>query len=192
LNGTRFLVCCRGHRVQTMLGVARVILVLVVLRHRHDPLPDHSIQARNLSRIVEASLFKMEHSQTQKRPGGGPDPQRTSTQSERFCTDAIPLAGQGCCSLRLQPWRNSNEEHHHHFGPARGLHRVEHDGIKRRRLRCRGVPGRLCWSTRCRSCSSSCRRAACERDPSLIVRRSISRCLKQAASTGPLMQAAQT
>jgi hypothetical protein len=51
-----------------MLGVTRVVLELVILRHCHDRLPDDSIQPGNLSRIVEVSLFKMEHSQTQKRP----------------------------------------------------------------------------------------------------------------------------
>jgi hypothetical protein len=68
LNGTRFLICCRGHHVQTSLGVTRVVLVLVILRHCHAPLPDNSIQTGNLSRIVEVSLFKTDHSQTQKGP----------------------------------------------------------------------------------------------------------------------------
>jgi hypothetical protein len=48
-----------------MLGVTRVILELVILRHCHDRLPDNSIQAENLSRIIEPSLFKREHFQTQ-------------------------------------------------------------------------------------------------------------------------------
>jgi hypothetical protein len=63
LNGTRFLICCRGHHVQTSLSVTRVVLVLVILRHCHAPLPDDSIQTANVSRIIEKSLFKMEHSQ---------------------------------------------------------------------------------------------------------------------------------
>jgi hypothetical protein len=50
-----------------MLGVTRVVLELVILRHCHDRLPDDSM-AGNLSRVVEVSLFKREHSQTQKRP----------------------------------------------------------------------------------------------------------------------------
>jgi hypothetical protein len=62
------VICCRGHHVQTSLGVTRVVLVLVILRHCHAPLPDNSIQTGNLSRIGEVSLFKMEHSQTQKGP----------------------------------------------------------------------------------------------------------------------------
>jgi len=41
-----------------MLGVTRVILELVILRHCHDRLPDDSIQAGNLSRVVEVSLSK--------------------------------------------------------------------------------------------------------------------------------------
>jgi hypothetical protein len=45
-----------------MLGVTRVVLELVNLRHCHDRLPDNTIQAGNLSRIVEVSLFKKEHS----------------------------------------------------------------------------------------------------------------------------------
>jgi hypothetical protein len=46
-----------------MPGVTRVVLELVILRYCHDRLPDDSIQAGNLSRIVEVSLFKREHSQ---------------------------------------------------------------------------------------------------------------------------------
>jgi hypothetical protein len=51
-----------------MLGVTRVVLELVILRHCHDRLPDNTLQVENLSRIVAVSLFTMEHFQTQKRP----------------------------------------------------------------------------------------------------------------------------
>jgi hypothetical protein len=60
-----------------MLGVTRVLLVLVILRHCDDPLPDHSFQVENLSRIFEASLFKIDHSQTKKGP---PTWKRASTR----------------------------------------------------------------------------------------------------------------
>jgi hypothetical protein len=36
LNAMRFLICRRGHHVQTMLGVTGVFLVLVILRHCYD------------------------------------------------------------------------------------------------------------------------------------------------------------
>jgi hypothetical protein len=48
LNATQFLIPCRGHHVQTMLGVARVILELIILQRWHALL-----QAEKLSRIVE-------------------------------------------------------------------------------------------------------------------------------------------
>jgi hypothetical protein len=48
-----------------MLRVTRVVFELVILRHCHDP-PDNSVRG-NLSRIVEVSLFKREHPQTQPR-----------------------------------------------------------------------------------------------------------------------------
>ena len=59
-----------------MLGVTRVVLVRVILRHGHDPLPD--ILVEKLPHIVEVSLFKREHpnskttsdmEKTQYRPG---------------------------------------------------------------------------------------------------------------------------
>ena len=50
---------------QTVLGVTRVVLVLVILWHRHDPYLTTLFRRKNLSRIIEVSLFKMEHSQTQ-------------------------------------------------------------------------------------------------------------------------------
>jgi hypothetical protein len=68
LNGTRFPICCSGYRVQTMLGVTRVVFVLVILRHCHDP-PTLTTQDGNLPRIVEVSLFKREHSQVPPTPG---------------------------------------------------------------------------------------------------------------------------
>jgi hypothetical protein len=99
LNGTRFLICCRGHQLQTMLGVTRVVPELVILRHCHDRLPDDSIQAENLSRIVAVSLSKREHSQVPPTRGVIPLFHRRFRVS---CLIQIPKAiwlSNGCRAL---------------------------------------------------------------------------------------------
>jgi hypothetical protein len=62
LDATQFLISCRGHHAQTVLGVTRVVFELVIPGHCHDPLPE--ISGGKLTCIVEVSLFKTEHFST--------------------------------------------------------------------------------------------------------------------------------
>ena len=51
-----------------MLGVTRVVLELIILRHCMLLCPDDPLQAGNLAGIVEVRLFKTEHSQRPPSP----------------------------------------------------------------------------------------------------------------------------
>jgi hypothetical protein len=52
LSATQFLIPCRGHHVQTLLGVTSVVLVLVILRHCHAPLPADFYFRQEICRAV--------------------------------------------------------------------------------------------------------------------------------------------